>query len=420
MIALEVIFYFAVLVLSLTAPYYAVLGFVLLAPWNILNDAIGWDPRLGWACIIAARAAYDAWSSQIYRIPRAALLSVAVFSGVAFAGIQFGTRNLTGDDVHSANATLLYFVVGALAAFAIIQLSDSLAKLKAILISAATSILFALAFGFLQASGSYASGLPSERIPGTVGNPNYFAAFLGLGATCATVLWRSKWVAPKFFLLIAVLASIMCFVTLSRMGTVACFVGVSTALAIRQSGKLFNIKIVLWLVAVAALGGGLAMAYLSSVRQSITYSDNPENVRNAELSQAVEDYTRLEAAQFSLGQWLKNPIFGVGLSTVAARNYLASGLYVTSHDTYLQILAGTGLCGALLLLYFSIRCIQTVPAPGRRLLLPAVVQLALCSFFGDYMQSIDVIVLLAVLFVAARDLPSTQLTVSTAEQICVA
>jgi hypothetical protein len=420
MIAQEILLYFAVLVLTVAAPYYAVLGLVLLAPWNVLNDAIGWDPRLGWACIIATRAAYGAWKSQTYKIPRSALFTGAAFCALAFTEIQFGTRNLTGDDVDASKSTLLYFVGGALASFAIIQLSDSFARLRALLICATASILFALGFGLLQASASYASGMPSDRIPGTIGNPNYFAAFLGLGATCATVFWRSKWIVPKLFLLAAVLASIVCVVTLSRMGTVACIIGVSTALTIKESGKLFNFKMVLWIAVFAVLGSGLAFGYLSSVRQSITYSNDPINARNAELTQEVEDYTRLEAAEFSLSQLLKNPILGVGLNTIAARNYIQSGLYVTSHDTYLQILAGTGLCGGLLLLFASIHCIRILPAPRRRLLLPALAQLALCSFFGDYLQSIDLIVLFSVLFVAARDLPLTQLTAPPAEQTCVA
>jgi len=159
---------------------------------------------------------------------------------------------------------------------------------------------------------------------------------------------------------------------------------------------------------------------LSSVRHSITYSDDPMNVRNAERIQNVEDGTRLEAAQFSLDQWLTNPILGVGLNTIAARNYIQNGLYVTSHDTYLEILAGTGMCGALLLVFVSVYCIRTLPAPRRRLLLPALAQLALCSFFGDYLQSIELIVLFSILFVAARDLPMTQRTVSPVEQTCVA
>ena len=420
MIAQKLILYFAVLVLTVAAHYYAVLAFVLLSPWNILNDAIGWDPRLGWACIIAARASYSAWKSQTYKIPRLALIMVVAFCALAFTELQLGTRNLTGDDVDSSKSTLLYFGCGALAAFAIIQLSDSFARLKALLICAAVSILFTVGFGMLEASASYTSGMPSDRIPGTVGNPNYFAAFLGLGATCATVFWRSKWLAPKFFLLAAVLASIMCLVTLSRMGTVACLIGVSTALAIERSGKLFNLKTSLWLAAVVALGSGLAFGYLSSVRHSITYSDDPMNVRNAERIQNVEDGTRLEAAQFSLDQWLTNPILGVGLNTIAARNYIQNGLYVTSHDTYLEILAGTGMCGALLLVFVSVYCIRTLPAPRRRLLLPALAQLALCSFFGDYLQSIELIVLFSILFVAARDLPMTQRTVSPVEQTCVA
>jgi len=420
MIAQKLILYFAVLVLTVAAPYYAVLGLVLLAPWNIVNDAIGWDPRLGWSCIIAARAAYNAWKSQTYKIPRLALIVVFAFCTLAFTELQFGTRNLTGDDVDASESTLLYFVGGALAAFGIIQLSDSVARLKALLICATASILLTVGFGILQASASYSSGMPSERIPGTVGNPNYFAAFLGLGATCAIVFWRFKWLTPKFFFLAAVLASITCLVTLSRMGTVACLIGVSTALAIEESGKLFNFKTLLWLAAVAALGSGLVFGYLSSVRHSITYSDDQINVLKAERTQNVEDVTRLEAAEFSFGQWLKNPILGVGLNTIAARNYIQNGLYVTSHNTYLQILAGTGLSGALLLVFVSVYCIRTLPAPRRRFLYPALLQLALCYFFGDYLQSIELIVLFSVLFVAARDLPMAQQTVSAGEQSCAA
>lgn len=405
---LHLIGYFLLLLLTVAAPYWSVLGLILVSPWNVLNELIGWDPRLGWSLMLACYAAVNAWKHQVCRIPKAAIIGLVCFSLIALAGLQFGNRELTNDDLDSAKSILLYFVSGTCAAFSIIQLTDSTKRLKGVLIAACCSLLFALSFGLLQAVASYASGVASDRIPGTLGNPNYFAAYLALGATCATVFWRVPVISRKLLIAVALLASVTCILTLSRMGTVACFIGVSAALAIRLSGKLVNWKLVGTLGMAASFAVILALGYLAEVRRSVTYSDNPVHTQRATLVQGAEDLTRFEAARFSAQTWVNNPIFGVGLNTIAARNHIANGLYVTSHDTYLQVLAGTGTVGALMLIISIAACIRALPLERRRLLVPAVLQFALCGFFGDYLQCIEIFVLFSILFVFARDVELDQ------------
>ena len=118
----------------------------------------------------------------------------------------------------------------------------------------------------------------------------------------------------------------------------------------------------------------------------------------ASIVQEAEDLSRLEAVQFAWKTWEEHPIFGVGVNTLAARNLKATGIYATTHDTYMQILAGTGIAGFLLMSTLVMSLIRKIPRPNRRYLLPFFVVLCLCSFFGDYMQSIEILVMFAILF----------------------
>lgn len=410
MIAEVILVFLGIILLTGFAPYWSLLLFVFISPWNTMNDIIGWDPRLGWSVLIAMRAAFEWRNPSQWRIPRTAVWCIVGFAAVAFLGLQIGNREIPADELQSARSIFLNFVIGLCASFAILQLTNTRRRVIQLLNTTVCSLLAASALGLFQASASYMSGQPSPRIPGTIGNPNYFAAYLSLGATCMVLVWRANAIHRHLVLIAGAIAVLTCVLTLSRMGIVACFLGIAMASLIKASGRLFNWKLVFALSLAVALSAGLALGYIADIRRSITYSDNERQNQAALLAQGGEDLSRLEALKFSWGVWMDNPVFGAGLSTIAARNYRVNGLFVTSHDTYLQILAGTGAAGGILILCSLISLIRSLPSYARRLMLPAIAQFCVCSFFGDYLQSSELFVLFSVLFALALSIgPNYQL-----------
>ena len=121
-------------------------------------------------------------------------------------------------------------------------------------------------------------------------------------------------------------------------------------------------------------------------------------------SQAVEDLSRLEAFRYSVKLTTEHPLAGIGFGTFAARNYDANGFYVVTHNTVMEVLVGTGIAGGILLLCLIVSLIRPLDIQGRRYLFPTGVASGICSLFGDYLQSIEVFVVLAVLYVSVRNL----------------
>jgi O-antigen ligase len=398
-VTLEKVFIYAgLLLLTIAAPYWSLLAFVVFSPWNALNDMIGWDPRLPWAFFLALRASFEGWRSKTFHFSPFAGWSFWAFVLLAFIGLALGTEHVPPADVNSAKFLFLYFVTGAFASFAIIKLTHGHKRLRVLAIATASSILCASAVGLLQAASSYFTGEAAVRIPGTLGNPNYFAAYLSIGATVMVLFSRLRILPRAVCVPVCVIAVITCLLTLSRMGTVACLLGITLALLIKPEGRLVDLRLLAALGAMGALGIVLAVGYFAQVRRSLTFSSDPNQAEMASILQEADDLSRLEAVQFAWRTWEENPVLGVGVNTIASRNFQAEGMYVTTHDTYMQILAGTGMAGFLLIAVAVISLIRSVPQSNRRFLLPLLVVLGLCSFFGDYLQSIEIFVLFAALF----------------------
>lgn len=394
--------YAALLLLTIAAPYWSMLAFVILSPWNALNDVIGWDPRLSWSLILAVRASFEGWESKRFHLPPIATWSFWTFVLLSLVGLEFGTEHVLLAEVDSAKYLFLYFLSGAFASFAIIKLTHGHKRLRGLAIASASSILCASAVGLLQAATSYFTGDVAVRIPGTLGNPNYFAAYLSIGAATMVLFSRLRILPRAVCVPVCIIAVITCLFTLSRMGTVACLLGITLALLIKPEGRLVDLRLLAALGAVGTVGIVLAVGYFAQVRRSLTFSSDPNQAEMASILQEAEDLSRLEAVQFAWKTWEEHPIFGVGINTLAARNWNATGIYATTHDTYMQVLAGTGMAGLLLIAAAVMSLIRSVPQSTRRYLLPLLVVLGLCSFFGDYLQSIEIFVLLAALFVVLQ------------------
>jgi hypothetical protein len=389
--------YAAVVLLTLVAPYWSLLLFVLISPWNIWSDTLGWDPRLGWSLLLALRATITTRTVAAQPLPRFAIWSTLCFVLVSLVRLRIGTREIPAVELDSANEVLLYFIGGACASFSILRLTDSKHKLVKLLSATALSLLTAAATGLLQATSLYGTGQPTDRISGTLGNPNYFAVYLSLGATVTVVCWRVNIGSRVLAIVSTIIAVVTCILTFSRAGTVICFLGLILAMQIRTTGKVFNCRLLVSLAVMLTLAVGLTVGYLNGMRRTLTYSADPNQETVATLLQESGDLARFESATFALEQWLGQPLWGVGLATLAARNYSANGLYVTTHDTYAQVLAGTGIIGAGLIASAIVSLIRSVSNQLRRYMIPGGATLGLCFFFVDCLQSIEMFVLFGVL-----------------------
>ena len=398
----QIVTYAALVLFAVAAPYWSILAFVVLSPWSAVHGLIGWDPRVSWSFLLALRASLESLLSKSFHFPRSATWSFWTFALLAILGLQFGTEKVPDAELRSAWIMFLYFLSGAFAGFAIIKLAHDRKKLSRLAIAAALSILVASGVGLLQAAILYSAGEASVRIPGTLDNPNYFAAYLSIAATIMALFARLHVLNRVLALTACLVACVTCLLTFSRMGTVACLVGVTLALFLKRAGRLFDVRLLAAASAVTVIGFGLALGYLAEVRRSLTFSADPGQAEMASMIQEAEDLSRLEAVQFAWRTFEQHPVLGVGINTLAARNQKVKGMYVTTHDTYMQVLAGTGIAGFLLMATIVISLGKSLPRETRRYLLPFFAVLCLCSFFGDFLQSIDIFVLFAILFAALR------------------
>ena len=127
---------------------------------------------------------------------------------------------------------------------------------------------------------------------------------------------------------------------------------------------------------------------------------NSRQDRATQFGQAVSDLGRLEAGLYALRLIKESPGLGVGFATFTARNYNENGIYLATHDTYLQLLTGTGIVGALLVGLLFYQLLRRISGRLRLFLLPTGLCFLVNAGFGDYMHAIDIFVVMAIAYVA--------------------
>lgn len=403
MIAERAAVFAVLLLLTAIAPYRSLFLFVVISPWSVFaSDVLGWDPRLGWSLLLALRASVLPYNRSTQYLPRSAIWGVIAFSLISYFRLQIGTAQIPAEELSSASVALFYFVSGMCGCYAILKFTNTRKNMIQLAFSCAWSLLIASGFGLFQAIAYYAAGSSAARIEGTTGNPNSSAAHLALGTTLMLLCWRLKLPGRHLYLLSVFTGAATCILTFSRMGTIACLLGLALTVQLTRTGKAINWKVVAASIIVLTLTAGLARSYLANMRNTLPYSGNALKTEVAMVSQEAEDLTRLEAVQFALEQFLEQPVFGVGFSTIAERNYAANGLYVTTHDTYAQVLAGTGVVGGALIILVIVSAFRSVPISMKKYAVPVWAELAFCSFFADFLQSIEILVTLAILIAILR------------------
>lgn len=402
----EVLIYASILGLTAVVPWLSLLLFVLISPWNVVGEWTGMDVRLAWSFALAIRASLIFDGPRRRVLPPATVVAAIAFTVLGYIRLHFGTGDLPAEDLAGAYRTLLYFLAGACGVYSVLKLANSPARLAALAGTAAGALILASGFGLFQAAAGYGSDVASGRISGTLGNANFYAAYLSLGATLAIIAVRLRIGGRRLQLLAAAVAVPVCALTFSRMGIAACFLGVGLASQLRRRGPVFHWKRIGVAFGIAALAAVFSFTDFASARRGVSLSKDPSAEQWGQFGQAVNDWSRLEAAEFGLREWAAHPVWGVGIATLAARNYMVNGIYVTTHDTYVEVLAGTGIVGAVLcgLALFSL--ISAGPSAGRRYFLPPATVLGACCFFGDFLGSIEIFVLGGILLAMLRPDPA--------------
>ena len=402
--AIPLLFLAVMAAVTWVSPLVSLYLFVLISPIGIGGELVGWDPRTRWAMLLCLRGAWEVFRTNVNYVPSTACKLWAGFTVVAVAGLWAGGRGLLADEMEASWTLLLYFIAGSCGAYGISQLVRKRHQIRALCMVFAASVLVVSSIGILQALARYKLSEPTDRISGSLGSANYFATYLALAATTLVLLVRSGAIKRWQGVVPCAAAMAACVLTLSRTGIMAVLVGVGLALVVRPERRLVSPRTIAATAAAAVLGAVLLAGYLLEYRRNVTNSDDSRLAQLAEASQAVEDLSRLEAFRYSVQLTTEHPLAGIGFGTFAARNYDANGFYVVTHNTVMEVLVGTGIAGGILLLCLIVSLIRPLDIQGRRYLFPTGVASGICSLFGDYLQSIEVFVVLAVLYVSVRNL----------------
>ena len=394
---------FLALVATVTwvSPLASVYLFVLASPLGVVNDAVGWDPRARWAILLCVRGAWEWWKTGITYVPSITAKIWVLFVAFAAVGLWVGAADLVPDDVSEAKSIFLGLVGGTAALYAIWQLIRTKREFEILIAVFAASVVIASTVGIVQAVVGYGSADASGRITGPLRNANYFATYLALAATTVALMIRSRVINRRYGYLVCALAALTCALTLSRTGTVAAVVGLSLAASVRWHKRILSLRVLGIMTAAGLVGVGLLTSYILESRRGITYSAD-STTQSFETIQAAEDLSRLEAFRYSVQLTGEHPLAGVGFGTFQSRNYAKNGLYVTTHNTVMQVLVGTGVLGGVLMVLVIICLIRPLPVPARRYLFPAAATFGICALFGDYLQSLEIFVMFGVLYLSAR------------------
>jgi hypothetical protein len=389
-------------VLTIFWPLRSVMLFTLLASFASVAEELGWDPRLYWGLMLAARALWD-WAYGPRRrrfVSRNTLLVWLLFCLVSVCVLYGDTTGLTSEDEATALSLFFYSMAGSMFLLAVTQFAVTGRQLTTLLGCFAGAAVTVSLYAAGQALIAYRAG-SAERVSATLGNPNYLSTNLALASTSLLLAARRQRNRQAIFFRVgAVLCLIGTVLTLSRAGIASAMVGWALVYVTR-TGRLEYRKAVL-IFSVSALIAGVGVgSYLFNYRQEITYSDDPRKADLAVVVQAAEDLSRLEAALYAVQLIGEHPVLGSGFGTFAARNYNANGSYVATHDTWLELFTGTGAVGTFLLGALIFILARRLRKPGRILYLPVAGCFLVSSLFGDYLQSIDVLVILSVMYVFA-------------------
>lgn len=195
------------------------------------------------------------------------------------------------------------------------------------------------------------------RIFGTLENANAFAALLaGATAVCFAAMAGERPTIVRAFA--GVLAAFFIYLTVrtgSRMGMLATVVAaVTVGVCYQAARKGRGLKRATVIVAVGlALGAGIAYLY-TSTEFSKRYAALQEAIEAGDFSATSDTslYGRARLYQKAFEIFLEEPLVGVGLDVFRTAALEFHTIGNNAHSNYMEVLAGTGIVGAVL--YYGI------------------------------------------------------------------
>lgn len=360
---------------------------------------MGSDPRWEWAFILGFRSLFA--NGKTHAVNLRLILAAMTFFIVCGVVLRLNVDRIPPDDGAAAWTFFKYFLAGAVFIFAASRFVDSREEAVRVLTFLGIAAAEVALYGIWQGYELFAGG-QFDRVGSTLINPNALASFLGMSVialiSTRKLVDRRGW---KIFIWpVIVMASFVVLLSLSRAGIMALLVGFILVWA--TAGGRFTAKraAIVGAVASLVLFSSYALVRAYRIGQGAAQLSEGEEAR-VEVAQSMEDFTRYEAATFSLQRWSEHPLFGIGFSTLAAVNYQKNGLYITTHNTILQLFVGTGLFGLALSAYTISQLWKGLEA-NRVVFLPAAGFVAINSFFIDLLGALEMMAAISVAYLACR------------------
>ena len=113
----------AIVVLTWFAPGLSLYAFVAISPFAMVNDALGWDPRVSWALVLGLAGMAQFWKTGTSNLPSGAWKYWLAFAAFAVAGLWLEAGDLPADEFEASRTLLMYFIAGSACASGIWQLA---------------------------------------------------------------------------------------------------------------------------------------------------------------------------------------------------------------------------------------------------------------------------------------------------------
>lgn len=376
---------------------------VAISPFPNIVALTGFDVRIVWIFLLTIHAFLE-WLRHADRSDYLRPMGLAcwlVLVLLVVLVLRIRVVEISADEVPLAESLLKYFVAAGCAALSIVILLRSRSDLPQVIVALSVGYLGVCGYGLWQAASTYTTG-NAERVGSVFGNANYLAGYAGVVAMTAIMAHADAGPRLKLLLKGVALVGITCVaLTLSRTGMVAVLLGVAVSWS-TQRGFAWR-RLAVALSVVVLLGIVVVTVVLKDLREQLTFAADAELSEVANFAQQQEDLTRLEAGQFALTLVQKYPFLGAGFGTFAARNYDAQGFYVVTHNTLLEVVTSMGGVGAVLLGAILTSLVRKINRAQFLKLLPVLLCFCVNALTADYLQTMEMSVVLAIAYVVARE-----------------
>lgn len=406
-----VIIFILGLALAVASPILALQLLLVLAPFEIISTFTGVDPRTYLAAALALRAVYDQ-AAHGTRIPVRVQVVWSAFILISMVVFWSHAAGLDASELEKSRYIFQYVIVASFAAFATLQLCHGTRDLRRLVSAFSFSVVW-VSIATIVEGIAISLRCSGERITGPLGHQNLLGCFLAISATMILMLQVQGLLSRRYSYFVLLLAWVGCALALSRASIIAATVGYLLHWFCTCSSPHRIRRLIVGSLSVLAVSLLLA-ATITEARLQLLMQHDARHEKAAQFSQSLSDLGRLEASLFAVNLFEQHPVFGAGIGTFAARNYNGNGIYLATHDTYLEVLTETGLLGAALLTLSICLLWRGLPRANRILLLPAAATCCLNAALIDYLYLMSIFLALAIAYLAALPYkPSVQVASGT-------